>query len=129
MPLTIEEKTAALDMLYLSACALTDTQPQNARLSHINYAALYELSIHHSMEALVSEGLSLADYTYSEQAEPIVKALRNKKEMAVRKNLLLDTERTALCEFLEQSKIWYMPLKGIVLQGLYPKMGAASNDR
>ncbi len=131
MPLTIEEKTAALDMLYLSACALTDTQPDSERLSAVHYNALYKLSIHHALEALVSEGLGLADYPFPQEAEPIVTALHNKKEMAVRKNLLLDSERAALCEFLEQSKIWYMPLKGIVLKSLYPKMGMrqmADND-
>lgn len=45
------------------------------------------------------------------------------KSKAIRKNILLDTEREKIFEFLEQNKIWYMPLKGVILKELYPKIG------
>jgi len=50
---------------------------------------------------------------------------------AVRKNILLDAERTAIFERFEQQGIWYMPLKGSILKELYPENGMremADND-
>ncbi len=38
-----------------------------------------------------------------------------------RKGILLDLEREKICTFLEESHIWYMPLKGVILKELYPK--------
>lgn len=37
--------------------------------------------------------------------------------------MLLDTERKQICQFLEENKIWYMPLKGVYLKEYYPKIG------
>jgi hypothetical protein len=43
--------------------------------------------------------------------------------MAIRKNLLLNNERQTLLARLETMGCWYLPLKGSVLQHLYPKFG------
>ncbi len=40
---------------------------------------------------------------------------------AVRKNVMLDVERTAIFEEFERKGIWYMPLKGSILKELYPE--------
>ena len=50
---------------------------------------------------------------------------------AVRKNVILDVERTAIFEEFERKGIWYMPLKGSILKELYPENGMremADND-
>ncbi len=61
----------------------------------------------------------------------MVKDVSNSSKKSVRKNLLLDTERAKLFDFMERNGIWYMPLKGIMLKDMYPKMGLrqmADND-
>ena len=43
----------------------------------------------------------------------------------------MDAEREALLDFFEKSGIWYLPLKGAVLNGIYPQYGLrqfAKND-
>jgi hypothetical protein len=42
---------------------------------------------------------------------------------SVRRLLRFDLEREKLCAFLEQEQIFYLPLKGILLSSLYPKIG------
>ena len=53
----------------------------------------------------------------------IAKRFQQAKFSAVRKTLLMDRERKAILDFLEESGIWYLPLKGVVLNGVYPQYG------
>lgn len=39
---------------------------------------------------------------------------------AMRRNLLFDKERSEITNFLEQNRIWYLPLKGSVIKEMYP---------
>lgn len=69
--------------------------------------------------ALESAGITLSD------------KWRETKAKAIRKNILLDVERAQILAFFEQNGIWYMPLKGIILKDMYPKVGMrqmADND-
>ena len=56
---------------------------------------------------------------------------QQKKVRSIRKTMLMDAERETLLDFFEKSGIWYLPLKGVVLNGLYPQYGTrqfADND-
>lgn len=61
----------------------------------------------------------------------IASRFQEAKVRSIRRTLLMDAERKKLLAFLEENAIWYMPLKGILLQRLYPQLGArefADND-
>ncbi len=121
----------ALDMLYLCGCALTNEKPRESRLAGVDLKKLYALSKYHSITALVCEGLERAGELPEATGREYMESFHTARNKAVRKNLLLDTERAKICSFLEEKGIWYMPLKGVILKDLYPKIGLrqmADND-
>ncbi len=121
---------AALAMLYLCGCVLTDTKPNAAKLSDTSLKQLYSISNFHSLSAIVCEGLEQLE-TITAEDKSCLEAFQTAKKKSIRKNLLLDTERERLFSFMEQNGIWYMPLKGVILKDMYPKMGLrqmADND-
>ncbi len=69
-----------------------------------------------------------------EEATPISDLFatwEEEKNQTIYKTLLFDAERRELLSFLEESGIWYAPLKGIILKDLYPRLGMrqmADND-
>ncbi len=121
----------ALDMVYLCGCVLANTKPDEAHLAGIDLKALYQMSNFHSLTALVCEALEMASYVPDPDRQPYMASFQMAKAKSIRKNLLLDTEREKLLSFMEKNGIWYMPLKGVVLKDMYPKMGLrqmADND-
>lgn len=117
-------------MIYLVSCALHDTVPEKKLVEKIDLDALYRLAASHSLAALVCMALDAAGIFGS--ADPVlVKKWTDTKYKAVRKNLLLDTEREEIFRQMDAEGIWYLPLKGVVLKELYPEYGArqmADND-
>lgn len=112
------------DMLYLASIGInisTKSKPDEKCLEHYrtneeNMKALFCMSARHYIDALVGttlkrEGLTLPKYW----EDRIVKA--------VRKVLLFDAERKKLCAWMDRERIWYLPLKGIVLKEYYPSVG------
>ncbi len=116
------QMNSALGMLYLCGCVLTDTRPQAERVAALNLRDLYGICKFHSLCALVCEALEQTEPATQEEKECLA-AFGSAKKKSVRKNLLLDTERATLFAFMEQNGIWHMPLKGVILKDLYPKMG------
>ena len=116
-----EMKVGAYDMLYLAACAINGIVP---KAESINLDNLYAVSKFHSMTAISAMALESAGFTLSDK-------WREAKAKAIRKNILLDTERAQILGYFEKSGIWYMPLKGIIMKDMYPKTGMrqmADND-
>lgn len=62
-------------------------------------------------------GIAIYDMTYalSRNSEKNF----NRLNKAIRIELLFDIERGNLFRFLEDDKIWYVPLKGLVLKSYY----------
>lgn len=92
-------KETAYDMLYLSACAVNGIVPDTGRIAHMNLEKLFQICQFHSFTAIVCmslESVGIANKKFIEA-----------KSKAIRKNILLDTEREKIFEFLEQNKIWY----------------------
>ena len=112
------EKTAILkngqDLVYLAACALHSIPADAARVGAMDLDAVYALTQKHSMTAVCAYALEGCD---------VPAAWRNAKFSAIRKNMLLDAEREEILRHLEKEGCWYMPLKGVILQTLYPKAG------
>lgn len=124
----LDKTTQAL--LYLMRCALRGVPPEP--IPELDYDALYTLSSFHSVAAMTamaleSGGLLTEEYTTAEN----IKQWRETRAKAVRKNILLDAERSEILAYLDSQGVWYLPLKGAILKDLYPRMGMrqmADND-
>ncbi|MBQ9761966.1 MAG: nucleotidyltransferase family protein [Oscillospiraceae bacterium] len=103
-------------LIYLTRCALRGEDAEPEKLAGLDLQRLLSLAKKHSMNAMA--------------ARPLRKVLdpetmlqwKKAMEKAMRKNILLDTERRILCAEMEVRGIWYMPLKGSILKDLYPTM-------
>lgn len=114
---------SAKDLVYLLSCAVNGITPDKASVQAMDLEQLYQLSKAHSLRAAVYIALRSAD------AKDV--NFQQAYNKAVRKNVLLDVERTAIFEEFERKGIWYMPLKGSILKELYPENGMremADND-
>lgn len=123
------EKTSEL-LIYLMACSLQGTKPEEALLANIDMEALLRLAKAHSVSAMVCMALEQTD-AFQHAAETTRLKWFEAKNKAIRKNMLLDAERKAILHELEIQGIWYMPLKGSILKDWYPKPGMremADND-
>ena len=56
-----------------------------------------------------------------EQVMPLPHAFDQAKKKAIRKLTLFEVERLTIAQAFEKARIWYLPLKGIMLKELYPK--------
>ena len=104
------------DLLYLTGCALNKTTPKLSQVEKMDKKELYQLAKAHSLLGLVAMSLE-------EAGEKLEGSWLQAKEKAIRKSLLLDAEYQRISAVLEQQGIWYMPLKGRILQNFYPKKG------
>ncbi len=111
------------DIIYLSACALTSARPSTERLASLDMEKLFNLCQRHSLTALVAYAL--------ESGGAVERKFIEAKSKAIRKNILLDSERGKLTAFFEAKGIKNMPLKGVILKDMYPSVGMrqmADND-
>ena len=123
------EKTSEF-LIYLMACSLQGTKPDEALLANIDMEALLRLAKAHSVSAMVCMALEQTD-EFQHAAETTRLKWLDSKNKAVRKNVLLDAERHQLEKEFAEHGIWYMPLKGSILKDWYPKFGMremADND-
>lgn len=118
----VRTKQAALDVIYLTACALHNKTPEKERLAQIEWKELHRIAKRHSMTAVVC--MALEDgYAFSEMEPALAKQWREDKNKSIRKTMLMDEECQKIMGFMETQGIWYMPLKGMVIKDLYPKFG------
>ncbi len=103
------------DMLYLCRCVMNGVRPEDTRAVETNLDKLFEMSRFHSLTAMVSVGLESVGISDKRFAEEMAKSIR--------KNILLQSELTKICGFMERAGIWHMPLKGAVLKDMYPAVG------
>ncbi|MBR1664329.1 MAG: nucleotidyltransferase family protein [Ruminococcus sp.] len=111
------------DLIYLLSCAVNGITPDTARVQAMDLENLYKLAKFHSVRGAVCIALKRAGIEDKQFDQAYKKA--------VRKNIYLDMERNAIIADFEKQGIWYMPLKGSVLNDLYPENGMrqmADND-
>lgn len=108
---------AALDLIYLVGCAVNGVVPDNSRLEKMNLEAVYKLSKQHFLTA----ASYMAVENYRNIDPQLLKRWQEEKNKAIRKNLLLDSDRCKLTGFMDENGIWYLPLKGIILKDFYPQ--------
>lgn len=109
-----ENKTAQ-DVIYLASCAVNETMPDPERVAAMDLDAVYRLARGHSLAATLAPALETAGM----QNKRFAKALQR----SVMKNVTMDAEMCVVFRALDAAGIWHMPLKGIVLQHLYPVYG------
>ncbi len=118
-----EYRAAVLDTAYLAACAVNGTVPDPERTARMDLKTLYAAADRHLLTGITAMAL--------ESAGVRDEAFTQAKGKAIRKVAAFDVERAAVLQALEDAEIWHMPLKGCVLEELYPKIGMrqmADND-
>lgn len=111
------------DLIYLLSCAVNGITPDTAKVQAMDLERLYRLAKFHTVRGAVCIALKRAGVQDKQFDQAYKKA--------VRKNIYLDMERTAILSDFEKQGIGYMPLKGSVLKDLYPENGMremADND-
>ncbi len=103
------------DMIYLLSCAVNRETPDAQRAAGMDLDKLYEKARRHMVTSAVGYGLEAAGIKDAR----FVRA----QQSAALKSSTMDIEMEALLTELDAAGIWYMPLKGIVLQHLYPIYG------
>ncbi|MCI8307065.1 MAG: nucleotidyltransferase family protein [Lachnospiraceae bacterium] len=117
---------AAWDLLYLAACALHDRAPEEDRVALMDLDRLCRMGVFHNMAAMICMPLERTESFKSADASTVQKWTMEKGK-AIRKNMLLDASREQVLTAMEAAGIWYMPLKGSVLQYMYPCYGMRQN--
>ena len=105
----------AEDLIYLVSCAVNGRKPDPGRIAGMDMDALYKQANTHLLTAVVAHALETAGV----KEERFVKA---KKHSAL-KNAQMDMEMSEVFAELDAAGIWHMPLKGTVLQHIYPVYG------
>ena len=108
------------DLVYLIACAVHETVPDEDRIRDMDLDAVYTLARKQTISVTVAGALKpVRDIIGEEKIEPWLRA----EVAAVRKNVMMDLERASLLDWMEKNEIWYLPLKGIILKDMYPAIG------
>ena len=124
-----------MDMLYLAACALHDVVPDKKRVSDMDMIGVMKEAARHSMHSVTYLGIKkYVDSTQNDVSlidADLLAKWKNGHAWIVKKAILFTLEREKLLSFFEQNGIWYLPLKGVILQNFYPQLGMrqmADND-
>ena len=110
-----EYRKAIDDVIYLCGCAVNGVLPEKKRTDEMNLEQLFKASQNHTLSAIAAYALGSAgikDHAF-EQA----------KAKAIRKEAVMEIDKEQLFQQMEEKGIWYMPLKGTVIKGLYPAVG------
>lgn len=116
-------KQNAYYLMYLIRCVLNDKIPAKEKLDKMDLSGVFAVAKAHSLTAIAAYAL--------ESAGIYDNAFEEEKNKAIRKEIILDSERERVLAELENAGIWYMPLKGIIIKELYPQIGMrqmADND-
>lgn len=113
--------------IYLCACAATGAK---AKLDSAPFDELWQLAQAHNLTALVAKALQDTEaFAAADTAEQ--KRWTNALNNNIKKTMLFEAERKKLVRFFEENGIWYAPLKGVIINTLFPAFGTrefADND-
>lgn len=110
------------DLLYLIRCAIAGHPAEPDRVRQMHLERLYLFSRFHSLAALTYTAVASA-WDGNPPSGLLPAGWKDARDTAMRNSLLFTAERKALEAFCEEKGIWYLPLKGILLQDLYPGFG------
>lgn len=112
---TVEDRRKLyFDLINLIRCSLYGQAPD---VGGVDLRAVLNLALRHGVLVMAATPLSaVADSIDGE----LYAAIKNKAYEQAYRLSLLDSEREELLSYLNEQKIWHMPLKGVVLKELYP---------
>ena len=103
------------DLIYLVSCAIDESIPDAKRIAGMDMEALYKLASRHHLSAVIAPALKAAGV----DNEKFTAAFNS----SLLKNATMDMEMAAIFKELDAACIWHLPLKGTLLQHLYPIYG------
>ena len=122
--MTAEEyRTAVYDVIYLASCAINGKKPDIDRTGKMDLSLVFKTAQRHLLDGITAAALQSAGIRDTQFTQAWAKA--------VRRTASFNEERTAILSEMDKAGIWYMPLKGCVLQDMYPGIGMrqmADND-
>ncbi len=110
---------SGISVIYLACCALHSVLPERAAVEAMDAEAVYRQAKRHKMQAVTYMALT----SVTDRASEIYPLWHRDYTNSMRMLFSYALEREKVQLFFEKSGIWYLPLKGIVLQNLYPKLG------
>ncbi len=111
---------SGIDVIYLTSCALHGILPEEKAISEMDLEAVYNQAKRHKMLSITC--MALEPYWDKLDAE-LMKKWRLSINQAIKSSLLFSVEREKLYRFMDENEIAYLPLKGIIMQNVYPKLG------
>ena len=112
------------DVIYLAACALHKAVPSWDRVRGMDLPAVFRMAKFHGMESITCSVLEcLPGECLAALDGECFRKWQEAKAKGLRKNILMDAERGKLFAWLREQGIWHMPMKGVLLQDLYPEYG------
>ena len=111
-------------MFYLCRCVLLGGKAKPSKIETFDLDAIYEMCQHNSLTAMVCEALQQSGIEVDQK-------WKDAYAKSLRKNMLLDAERSKIFDMLDKNKIWHIALKGVHMKNYYPSMGMrqmADND-
>ncbi len=121
--MTENESKAVYDLIYLCSCAVNGIAPEKDAVDSMDLEGVFSQAEKHLLTAAADFALQKAGVENANFTSELMKS--------VRRRVLFDSERTAILSEFEKAGIWYLPLKGIIIQDLYPEYGMrqmADND-
>ena len=111
---------SGIDVIYLTSCALHGILPEEKAIAEMDLEAVYNQAKRHKMLSITC--MALEPYWDKLDAE-LMKKWRLSINQAIKSSLLFSVEREKLYRFMDENEIAYLPLKGIIMQNVYPKLG------
>ena len=102
-------------LIYLLVCSINNIKPDENIVNKMDLEELYKYSKFHMVSASVYVALKSIGIENDKFNESLNKSIRN--------TILFDIERQKIFKEFEQNKIWYLPLKGIIIKDMYPQNG------
>lgn len=109
---------SGLDVIYLISCALHGIIPDEKIVTEMDLEAVYAQAKRHMMLSVTC--MALEKYADKLDAE-LMKKWRTAVDRTELSSFLYSVEREKLYRFMDENEIAYLPLKGIILQNIYPK--------
>lgn len=103
------------NVVYLARCAVDNIEPDSKLIGAMDLDAVYRVAERHMLASVCDITLKTAGIEHD--------AFREARGKAIRKVAEMDCERAKLFSILDAAGVWYAPLKGCVLQNLYPSYG------
>lgn len=109
---SLEYKQSIENIIYLCSCAINGTPPEQERIAVFSLDHLYGAAQKHMLASMIGQILQKAGIS--------TPAFKTAVSMAQRKAVIFNNDLSNIISSIEAARIWYMPLKGVVLKDFYP---------